>query len=421
MRVALVTRPNPDASGAVPIYIRIAHAGHDRYVAVGLRILPKEWDRSKGRVRRSHDDHEDLNAKLDRHLSRATRVAADLLLAEGRETTADALKAAVSAVLHPTARPAGTGLVAYGRTLQAAKRKAGKIGTSLVYGTALRHAAATCGEAGDIALSAVTPAWLRGHEERLASLGHARNYIAKQLSTLRAIMRRAAAENVPGGEAAARAFSSVQIRHERVERRRLPLSDVRKLEALRPSLSGRRADALDWFLLSFYLGGARFGDIIALKWTDVEWSRGTGERKPVYIRWRQSKTGDAQGVPVVAGAAAVLARWDARTGPSSERPSPLVFDALAPSVLADPEALFRAKHTMSALARKGLRAISEQADVLYVGFHGSRHSVADALRQQGVPVATISQVLGHASIAITQSYLAGFDRDAVGDALRGLE
>lgn len=50
----------------------------------------------------------------------------------------------------------------------------------------------------------------------------------------------------------------------------------------------------------------------------------------------------------------------------------------------------------------------------------------DALRQNGASVYTISKALGHSSIAVTEAYLAAFDRadakaemrSAFGDALR---
>ena len=131
------------------------------------------------------------------------------------------------------------------------------------------------------------------------------------------------------------------------------------------------------------------------------------------------KTGDAQGVPLLDQPAGILREWEAKTGPDGAAPSPYVFGLVEEAEAADPEALFQATHRWSAIARKNLRLIAKDTETTYVGFHGSRHSLADHLRKSGVAVPTISHVLGHSSIGVTEKYLAGFDRAGVEDALRG--
>ena len=115
-----------------------------------------------------------------------------------------------------------------------------------------------------------------------------------------------------------------------------------------------------------------------------------------------------------------------RTGPGGPEASPFVFGLVTDDDLADPKRARSRIQSMNALARKLMRGLAEREGVPYVGFHGARHSFADVLRQNGASVYTISKALGHSSIAVTEAYLAAFDRadveaemrSAFGDALR---
>lgn len=431
MRIAIVARPKPDKAGTLPLYVRAAHGGKDRYVALGLRIPASDWNPKRGEVRRTHSDHRRLNEDLAERLRRAQRAAEAVQAARGRHVTADEIKAAIEAALHPEPEAESSpapGVVAYGRRICDEKRSAGKVGTALVYQTAMNNLEATFEEllgVTDVAVDELTADLVRAHERRLSTpkpngLGHKVNYVNRQLRTLRTVLRRAASDGPEEawGAGAARisaAVSEMRFKTERVEKARLGIDDIRKLEKARPGISGRRRDVLDWWLFAFYAGGMRFGDVLALRWDQIE--RGEDD-VPVYVRWRMRKTGDAQGVPLLRQPAEILAEWERRTGPESTAPSPFVFGMVDAGMVADPEVLFSATHRWSAISRKYLRLIAKETGTTYVGFHGSRHSLADHLRKSGVPVPTISHVLGHSSIAITERYLAGFDRAGVEDALR---
>lgn len=421
MRVALVTRPKPDTSGAVPLYVRLAHGGKDRYVALGLRVQPKDWNPRRGEVRRSHPDARRFQELLAERLRTAERAANALIGQHGRYVSADEVKEAIAAELHPSAEAPSAGVLAYGRAQEAEMRASGRIGNANVYRTTLRHFKETLPLAGfargDVPFDAIDPSLLRRHEARLQSEGYRQNYVAKQLRTLRAILRRAKVDGIPGAAAAVEAVSTIRVRTERVEKPRLTHDEVRKLEQLVGTVHGRRADALDWWLFAFYAGGMRFGDVATLRWSGVEWKGEPGKGgEPVYVRWRMRKTGDAAGLPILLAAAEVLKRWWPRTGMTTH-----VFGMLTDDIEQDATALFKTTASFNALARSEMKSLSTRAGVPYVGFHGARHSLADTLRKRGVPLATISQILGHSSIQVTQNYLSSFDRDAVEEALRGLE
>lgn len=65
-----------------------------------------------------------------------------------------------------------------------------------------------------------------------------------------------------------------------------------------------------------------------------------------------------------------------------------------------------------------MRQLAAREKVPCVGFHGARHSFADVLRRNGASVYTISKALGHSSIAVTEAFLAAFDRADVEAEMR---
>ena len=386
-----------------------------------LRVQSSHWNKNRSEVRKSHPDSQDFQQVLIGRLRTAEKAATAELGARGRNATPDEIKDAVALALHPPAAAVSTGIVAYGRTLQKGKESAGKLGTAKVYGTALRHFEDSLKldrlSGADISFADLTSALLSRHEERLNALGYKQNYIGKQLRTLRAIVRRAKSDGLPGAVTAVDAVQTIKIRVEKVQKRRLARDEVRKMEALVGTVSGRRADVLDWWVFAFYAGGMRIGDVVGLQWSSVQWTGNPAAGgRPAHVQWKMQKTGDEIGIDLRPAAADILVRWWSRTGHA-----PFVFGLLTLEEEHDPALLFKRTASRSAQARTELKKLAALAEVPYVGFHGARHSMADNLLKAGVPVATISQTMGHSSTQTTTNYLSSFDREAVSDALRALD
>lgn len=53
------------------------------------------------------------------------------------------------------------------------------------------------------------------------------------------------------------------------------------------------------------------------------------------------------------------------------------------------------------------------AAALWVLFHTARHTWATIAKSRGIPVAVISEALGHASVSTTEGYLKRFEDDEI--------
>ena len=82
--------------------------------------------------------------------------------------------------------------------------------------------------------------------------------------------------------------------------------------------------------------------------------------------------------------------------------------------------------SQNAVANKYLKELAKRAEAgeaampAKLTFHIARHSFADLARKAGWDVYAISKALGHAGLAVTEHYLAGFDGDSLDGNLGAL-
>ena len=186
----------------------------------------------------------------------------------------------------------------------------------------------------------------------------------------------------PGGNPCRHVLRYKEGRRERFltedEYRRVGLA-LRELEAGGP-LQARAAAALRLIMLT----GCRVGEVLTLKWSDVD-------RKAGELRLRDAKTG-ARMVPLTPAALEVLA------GVKRVRRSPWVFPGGRPD-----------RH-LSQLTTSWYR-VRERAEVEDVRIHDLRHSFASRALAVGLALPMIGRLLGHTDIGSTARY-AHLSREA---------
>jgi len=128
--------------------------------------------------------------------------------------------------------------------------------------------------------------------------------------------------------------------------------------------------------------GMRHGEIMAIRWDDVNFKEG-------YIILHETKNGERRRVPLAGHAKEVLkALHDKR-----EVASPLVF--------ADFKKRIKGKAAHMDNAWKGILA---KAEIENFRFHDLRHSAASYLAMNGASLAEIAEVLGHKTLQMVKRY-----------------
>jgi integrase len=125
--------------------------------------------------------------------------------------------------------------------------------------------------------------------------------------------------------------------------------------------------------------GARLGELLSLRWTDIDSARGVA-------RLARTKNGEPRTLPLTGHALAIL------KDRSVERPSDTSF-------------VFPSEHgrTPATLRKPWERALAE-AEIENFRFHDLRHTAASYLAMTGATPTDIAAVLGHKTLAMVKRY-----------------
>ncbi|MBP1618864.1 MAG: recombinase [Bacteroidetes bacterium] len=262
-------------------------------------------------------------------------------------------------------------------------------GTARAYLSSIRRLESFVGNDGTT-FEEITPAFLKSYEQHLVATSCKRNTVSLYLRMLRSICNQASMKGLL--EMQPKLFDEVFTGTDTAEKRAVEPSVIRTIKesdlSKHPSLEKSR----DVFLLSFYLRGIPFVDLIRLKKTDI--SKGV-------IRYRRSKTGRLLTVQIEPCAQEIIKKYT-----SSLKKSPY----LLPFILNDGEKGYKEYQNALRTYNLHLKKISDLLNLkVNLTSYVARHSWATAAYRQGVPVAIISESLGHASEKVTYTYLAAFE------------
>lgn len=189
-------------------------------------------------------------------------------------------------------------------------------------------------------------------------------------------------------------FRHVYTGVDRTEKRALPLSAIRRLNAMNLSASPTLDYARDMFMLSFLTRGMSFIDMAFLLKTDL---------KNGYLTYRRHKTGQL-----------LTIRWTDEMQQIIDKYPPNPTDYLFPILLnpaSDPVYTYRNVSFKINRSLKRLAAIAGLKGTFTL--YSARHSWASIAWAKGIPVSIISQGMGHDSERTTRIYLSSLSSSAI--------
>lgn len=261
-------------------------------------------------------------------------------------------------------------------------------------------------------LHELIPVRLAGFEEYLRSVPLRRNTITFYMRILRAVYNKARrAGLIEKGE---NPFEEVSFRIDKTRKRAICVDTLRLVAVADFGTRTWLTLARDLFLFSFHARGMSFVDMAYLKREDIQGG---------VLRYTRRKTGQVFSVRVTPALQELIDRYaecapwilPVMKGCAAGRENGLTLPDLEPE--ASPKELYkRYKETLTNYWYY-LGTISDELDTgKRLSFNVARHTWASLARNRGIPLAVISQGLGHTSEKTTTIYLDDLNAREVDNA-----
>lgn len=381
----------PDRAGTV--YYQISHKKEVRQITTNIHLLPEEWDSFAGCICKSLFSARfrlvTIQHRIDREMEQLRQIIRTLELS-GKEFSARNVVETFQAIRDVVS------VLSYSQRLIARMTDMGKLGTA----RNLRCTLSSFSEflqGKDIAFSSLDELVVGEYADWLAKRGITSNSSSFYMRNLRSVYNRAVREE---GIPQTFPFRHVYTGIDKTAKRSVDEEVIIRLKELElnhlPGLSFTR----DIFLFSYCTRGMSFVDIAYLRRKDI---------RNGYIRYTRKKTGHPLSVRIEREVQEIINRYrDVTAG------TPYLF----PILHTEDEALsYKQYQTGLRYYNKQLKRLASLlGEDLVLTSYTSRHTWASTARKHNVPVAVISDGMGHSSEKTTLIYLSSIDTSVIDHA-----
>lgn len=188
----------------------------------------------------------------------------------------------------------------------------------------------------------------------------------------------------------------------RVNREKLTLEEIQMLELVDLKPLSLSDNVRNMFLFAFYNHGMRVTDVLILTWDNI---------KGDTLDYTMSKTLTRKQILMVEQGREILDLYP--------RDTHYIFPLLSHNPQQSSEVFRSQIEAKTALMNKYLKMIAEKAGITKtLTTHISRHSFSDIAIEQGVDLRTVSEMLGHTNVQITQAYIGKTKSGLVNEAMK---
>lgn len=247
----------------------------------------------------------------------------------------------------------------------------------------------------DIKLKDLDANFIQAYERHLLQKGLARNTISFYMRILRSAYNKAQEEGlVPMKQQFRHVFTSI----EKTEKRAISVADIRRIKRLKLARNSMMELSRDLFMFSFYTRGMSFVDIANLRKENI---------RDGYIVYHRQKTGQKLCIKIEPCITSILKKYQS-TSPY-----------LLPIYQSHHKEPYKNCQNRLAVVNRNLKKISALAGIyVQLSMYVARHSWATSAKDANVPIAVISEAMGHESVKTTQIYLASFQKSRIDEVNR---
>ena len=248
----------------------------------------------------------------------------------------------------------------------------------------------------DLTFSQMTGEMIEMYQAWLWNRGIGQNTVSFYLRTLRTLYNKA----VEAGQAPPNnIFAHVQTSNVRTAKRAITVKEIRKIEKLDLPTGSSLDKARDLFFISFYLRGMAFVDMAFLKKTDLKCSM---------VSYNRRKTHQNLNIEWMKPMQAIIDKYAEQT-----KDSPYLLPILTGKESSPYTAYRKVEHNTN----YNLKKIGEMVGLkIPLTTYVARHTWASVALHMNIPIATISEGMGHNSYKTTQIYLQSIDVATINEA-----
>ncbi len=382
-------RASSSAAKEGTLFFRVIHNRVARQIRTGYRLYPHEWDGGMATVRVSGSDDKrrvylaSLTEALNRDAGRLRGIVSRLERT-GNPYTAD------DVVEEYTSPSDVHAFLSFGRGLVEQLKRIGRRRTAETYDTAINSFARFRKET-DIPLDVVDSDLMTAYGSYLSETGVCPNTVSFYMRNLRAIYNRAVDKELTVQRYP---FKHVYTGIDKTVKRAVPIEVIRQIRDLDLSLHPVMDYARDIFMFSFYTRGMSFVDIAFLKKKDL---------KDGILSYRRHKTNQQLFIKWEKPMQEIIDKYDTAD-------TPYLLPVIKCNGNDERTQYINEAHRVN----RNLKKIGRLLDLaIPLTTYVARHGWASIAKSKNIPIATISEAMGHDSENTTRIYLASLDTSVV--------
>ncbi|OWP74648.1 site-specific integrase [Flavobacterium oreochromis] len=401
----LILRNKPKADGTLPIAFKIYLGAKSKIITTPFSVMENQWDSTNKRIKSNHERYKVMNESLKQLDSRLENVVIDLE-AEGIDYDLNDIDLRFRNYSNEN-KVKTTTVFSYFQKRIDGLNAIGKFG----YAKTIKDSMTSLfkfEKNKDLKFRDITFEYLNNYEMFLRKTCE-NGGIKIKMTDIRTLFNLAIKEGY--AKETDYPFKKYSIQ-KRLKSKPLKIAlreeQFNKLKKFNFDLHKKYENTFKMFLFSYYVGGMNFIDIAFLKWENVRNGR---------LIYTRSKTKQNFNMPITIEAQNILNYYKnyPKTGGVD-----YIFPIIMKDNLTDKQLYDRYKRCLKKFNIE-LKFIADSVGIdedltSYVG----RHSMATHLKFNNISADVISQLMGHSSVSVTNSYLKDFEDEVIDDALNKL-
>ena len=375
------------------LYYHIIHQRKLRWISTDYHVYPEEWNARKSSVIVSNSNNRQahlqlIQSQIDWEMIQMQCIIHDKEM-DGVSYSVDDLANEIQQL------PTSQSVFTFFRKQIAKKEQMQCVGTKNNYTNAVNRFIEFRNQK-DLTFSQMTADMMEMYQAWLWNRGVGQNTVSFYLRTLRTLHHKA----VEAGQATSNdIFAHVQTANVRTAKRAISVKDIRKIEKLDLPRGSSLDKARDMFLFSFYLRGMAFVDMAFLKKSDL---------KCGMVSYNRRKTHQNLNIEWIKPMQAIIDKYAEQT-----KDSPYMLPILTGKETSPYTQYRKVEYNTNYNLKKIGKMIGLKIPLTtYV----ARHTWASIALHMNIPIATISEGMGHNSYKTTQIYLESIDVATINEA-----